>query len=67
MKKNWERVLFGFPTLLFCFALIILDAMGTIDIEKFGYAVIGGWVATLINFYYRKAKKEESKEESKPQ
>jgi len=30
-----------------------------IDIEKFGYAVIGGWVAILINFYYRKNKKEE--------
>ena len=58
MKINWERILFGLPTLLFSFALIILDAMGTIDIEKFGYAVIGGWVALLINFYYRKAKKE---------
>ena len=52
MKK--ERVLFGLPTLLFCFSLILLDASNLIDIEKFGYAVIGGWVALLINFYYRK-------------
>ena len=52
---NKERILFGLPTLLFCFALIILDSAGYIDIEKFGYAVIGGWVALLINFYYRKA------------
>ena len=59
MKTNWERILFGFPTLLFFFALILLDASGKIDIEKFGYAVIGGWVALLINFYYRKAKIEE--------
>jgi len=59
VKANWERIAFGLPTLLFSFALIILDAAGYIDIEKFGYAVIGGWVALLINFYYRKAKKEE--------
>lgn len=58
MKINWERIIFGLPTLLFCFVLIILDAAGRIDIEKFGYAVVGGWVALLINFYYRKAKKE---------
>ncbi len=58
MKINWERMAFGLPTLLFAFALIILDASGIIDIEKFGYAVIGGWVAILINFYYRKDKKE---------
>ncbi|KKM84019.1 hypothetical protein LCGC14_1303440 [marine sediment metagenome] len=59
MKINWERITFGLPTLLFSFALIILDAANIIDIEKFGYAVIGGWVAILINFYYRKNKKEE--------
>ena len=56
MKINWERIAFGIPTLLFSFALIILDAANQIDIEKFGYAVIGGWVALLINFYYRKGK-----------
>jgi len=50
-----ERLLFGLPTLFFSFALIILDAARVIDIEKFGYAVIGGWVALLINFYYRKS------------
>lgn len=58
MKMNWERITFGLPTLLFAFALIILDAASIIDIEKFGYAVIGGWIAILINFYYRKNKKE---------
>lgn len=42
MKINWERILFGFPTLLFCFALILLDAMGMVDIEEFGYAAVGG-------------------------
>lgn len=55
--EKYERLLFGLPTLLFCFALIIFDSMGRIDIEKFGYAVIGGWVALLINFYYRKSPK----------
>lgn len=63
MKVIRERVWFGLPTLLFCFALIILDAASVVDIEKFGYAVIGGWVATLINFYYRKDKKDEGKPE----
>jgi len=57
MKINWERIAFGLPTLLFSFALIYLDAAGHINIEKFGYGIIGGWIALLINFYYRKAKK----------
>jgi len=52
-----ERVWFGLPTLLFSFFLIFADVAKYIDIEKFGYAVIGGWVALLINFYYRKDKK----------
>lgn len=56
MEVNWERIAFGLPTLLFSFLLIILDSADIIDIEKFGYAVIGGWVALLINFYYRKEK-----------
>lgn len=51
-----ERFIFGIQTLLFCFALILLDAWKIIDIEKFGYAVVGGWVALIINFYYRKSK-----------
>lgn len=53
--EKYERLLIGLPTLFFCFALILLDACGRIDIEKFGYAVVGGWVALLINFYYRKS------------
>ena len=57
MKKNWERILFGFPTLLFAFTLVLLDSLSIIDIEKFGYGIVGGWIAILINFYYRKAKK----------
>lgn len=56
--KIQERVFFGLPTLLFSFLLIYMDASNKIDIEKFGYAVIGGWVALLINFYYRKDKKD---------
>ena len=56
--KIKERTIFGIPTLLFSFALIYMDAVGHIDIEKFGYAVIGGWIMLLLNFYYRKEKKE---------
>lgn len=59
-----ERVIFGLPTLLFCFFLIYMDAVGHINIEKFGYAVIGGWVAILINFYYRKDKKDKGEGDS---
>ena len=59
MRKIQERIWFGLPTLLFSFFLIYMDSAGYIDIEKFGYAVIGGWVALLINFYYRKSKKDE--------
>ena len=59
MNIHWERVAFGLPTLVFSFGLIYMDAADHIDIEKFGYAAIGGWIALLLNFYYRKAKKEE--------
>jgi len=52
--KPQERLLFGIPTLLFCFALVICDALKIMDIEKFGYAVVGGYIMLLINFYYRK-------------
>jgi len=58
MKINKERLMFGLPTLLFCFIMISLDAAGYIDIGKFGYAAFGSWIALIINFYYRKDKKE---------
>ena len=63
MKVNWERIMFGLPTLIMAFVLILLDAFGIINIEKFGYAAVGGWIALLINFYYRKDKKEDSTNE----
>jgi len=56
---NWERIIFGLPTLAFCFVMIGLDAAGRIDIGKFGYAAFGGWLSLLINFYYRKGKVEQ--------
>ena len=61
--KLQERLLFGIPILLFCFALVICDGLKIINIEKFGYAVIGGYISTLLTFYYRKAnkKKEDDK------
>ena len=65
MNINWERVIFGLPTLIFCFALILLDAYGIIDIYKFGYAVVGSWVSLLINFYYRKERKSNEKNKAK--
>ena len=60
--KLKERLLFGLPTLLFCFFLIYMDAEGYINVDKFGYAVIGGWITLLVNFYYRKATKEDKGE-----
>ena len=53
-----ERLLFGLPTLLFCFAIILMDSAGWISVEKWGYAAIGGWIILLLQFYYRKAKME---------
>ena len=56
---NFERILFGLPTLIFSFSVIALDAWGKIDIGKFGYAAFGTWITLLINFYYRKGRTEQ--------
>jgi hypothetical protein len=36
------------------FGVLIADSRGTINIEKWGYAAVGAWIALIINFYYRK-------------
>jgi len=61
MKVNWERIMVGIVTLIFCFALIFADAEGSINIGKFGYAGIGSWVTLIIQFYFRKQPNEEKK------
>ena len=58
--KVRERVIFGLPTLLFCFAVIIMDSRGIIDVGKWGYSFIGAILMLLLNFYYRKATTEEA-------
>ena len=55
MEINWERILVGIVTLIFCFALIFADAEGYINISKFGYAGVGSWLTLIIQFYFRKA------------
>ena len=57
-RKDLNRLIFGIPTLLFCFALILLDASGEVDISKFGYAGIGSWITIILQFYFRKAGKD---------
>lgn len=58
MNVNRERVVVGWSALFFCFVVIILDGLGVMNVSKFGYAAIGGWVSLIINFYYRKNKVE---------
>ena len=53
-----QRLLIGLPSLLICFLLIFMDATGQIDITKFGYAALGTWIGLILNFYFRKAGKE---------
>jgi len=59
MEINWERILVGIVTLIFCFALIFADAEGYINISKFGYAGLGSWITLVVNFYFRKNPKAE--------
>ena len=54
MKINFERIVVGLATLIFCFALIFADAEGYINISKFGYAGVGSWITLIIQFYFRK-------------
>jgi hypothetical protein len=60
MKINFERILVGIVTLIFCFALIFADAEGYINIGKFGYTGIGAWVTLVLQFYFRKSPSAES-------
>ena len=59
MKINFERILIGIVTLIFCFALIFADAEGYINISKFGYAGVGAWITMVLQFYFRKQPKDE--------
>ena len=54
MKINFERVIVGIVTLIFCFALIAADAESYMDIGKFGYAAFGSWITIILAFYFRK-------------
>ena len=64
--KIRERFFFGMPTMLFCFAVILLDSKGTIDVGKWGYAFIASLITLIINFYYRKTTKAEETLPDKP-
>lgn len=50
-----QRMVFGIPTIVFCFVLVGLDAGGVIDITKFGYAALGTWITLILQFYFRKS------------
>jgi len=65
--KIRERFIFGMPTLLFCFAVILLDSRGVIDVGKWGYAFIASLITVIINFYYRKTTKAEETPTEAPQ
>ena len=54
MQVNWERIMVGIVSLIFCFTLIFADAEGYINISKFGYAGVGSWITLIIQFYFRK-------------
>ena len=49
------------------FGLVIADSRGVINIEKWGYAAFGGYIAWLIMFYFRKVPDSEKKPEGTPQ
>jgi len=55
MSKGFQRLMIGLFSLGTCFGLFYLDAMGRIDITKFGYAGIAAWVTLILQFYFRKA------------
>jgi len=49
------QLIFGLPILYFAISCIILDSMGVINVEKFGYAFFGGIILLLLNYFFRKA------------
>jgi hypothetical protein len=55
MKKYRMQLIFGLPILAFAMAMIALDAAGTINIEKLGYAFFGSIISLLLNYYFRKS------------
>jgi len=54
MKKHMMQLIFGLPILGFAIASIILDSMGIINVEKFGYAFFGGLITLFVNYFFRK-------------
>jgi len=53
-SNNITRLIVGSITLIFCFLLIIYDALGVMDISKVGSTVIGAWIMLILTFYFRK-------------
>lgn len=54
MTNQAQRLLIGLVALNWCFTLVGLDAIGILDISKFGYAAIGAWATLVLQFYFRK-------------
>ena len=54
MLKSTDRIIIAILSLASIFAIIILDGMGIITIEKWGYGAIGAWATIILQFYFRK-------------
>lgn len=53
--KYLLQVTFGYPILFFALMMIYMDSAGYINVEKFGYAFFGGIVIYFMNYFFRKA------------
>jgi hypothetical protein len=55
MKKYAMQLIFGLPILYFSIACVVLDSLEIIDVNKFGYAFIGGLIGSFMQYYFRKS------------
>ncbi len=55
MIASTDRLIIAVISLVAIFAIIILDGMGIITIEKWGFGAIGAWVTIILQFFFRKA------------
>ena len=55
MRKYYMQLIFGLPILSLAIACILLDSLRVINIEKFGYAFIGGIVTHFLFYFFRKS------------
>ena len=54
MKKYAMQLIFGLPIEATAIACIFLDSADIIDVNKFGYAFIGGLLTIFMTYFFMK-------------